>query len=1015
MAVLEKLKRTNIVRDIGVVDTSGYGVAQQQLEKVKRAADNIVDSAFKWKADKLSKEAMYDAQHEELDYVTEYYAKGFDGGYKITDILDDKDELIATIKTPVQEQRLTEGKIYGSQFNKTRDAVIGLSIKASANTYADELYVKFIDDPQGYLDAQDAYLENVKAKLPEWKNDIELLEANVFSGYYKQIATNSFKDEQIKVATKLLYTHQELKNNVIAEFDSKAQLLNYYDVGVHWDSDKREFSLEGLLKENDAFTGLSQKLVDLNKSIQVVWDSDLGGMEKIRQIDLARRDIGEIILRGLLTNAQEDDFSDTRKSFEYLRKEISLVSPTGDTYIDNLKELVGYDRTIRNSWEELTNSIKLNLKDINSANTVNIKLVLESEMNLDLIDLTGIMLEFGQDTPEFVAAQNKILQKWSSFDTTFKDMEYIKDLDEYEKQMIEKYMQTDEGVWMKNAIVGNMKDRILTNSFKFFNLLDRDRTIWAGGLMEEFWQLPNDADAIFKWAKELYTSPEFNDPTYDNTLFGAAPYRKTIIKAIKTRMEKLDAEAGRILETIRPILTVMNHNLENGMGAKGLNPSLKEDRVAAEEYILWHDSKKIDKAHPLYGKADADRKISSNENMLLKFINNTKVLPQYKWEELNMIVYEDDANVIFQNYHFYKKVQSLKNAQGINIGEKIMGSIKPEAKMFLYTLDKQLQNYSPDNIQTVITAVKERMVKEYNLGLSNNFKPKEYYGTDEEVDKMIMDADIWKNLTHEVDEKQKKLLMGTSSFKAELIDLYKTNRHKGGSPDAAMDSAITHLVFFRFAPSKYSFSAMSFNGEWGEDKRPALLPPEVFFGGYDTDNDGKADYQWLEDFTLWDIAQHADWDWVGGTVYEEAEEKTETVSALGMVATKVTPAWKKLKILKYPNNPDGGYIDLKLGENLFLKAMPEAYMKNGVPMYALFYRQPDEGYLYWGQLKRLSDKDGKPIVVDIGEHFKKLDEKMWLESLEKAKIKRKDWLQKNEITYDSEGRMYIGGVLFTAF
>ena len=56
-------------------------------------------------------------------------------------------------------------------------------------------------------------------------------------------------------------------------------------------------------------------------------------------------------------------------------------------------------------------------------------------MNLDLIDLTGIMLEFGKNTPEFVAAQNKILQKWSSFDTTFKDMENIKDLDEYEKQM----------------------------------------------------------------------------------------------------------------------------------------------------------------------------------------------------------------------------------------------------------------------------------------------------------------------------------------------------------------------------------------------------------------------------------------------------------------------------------------------------------------------------------------------------------------------------------------------------
>ena len=143
---LEKLKRTNLIQEIGVVRGSGFDTGIQALEKTKRTADTIIDNAFRYGADKVSKEGLYDAKDKQVDYKTEYYVEGPNGARKITDLLDKNENIIGSFKTPIIDERLISGRIYNNAYNQERDKIYGLSIKAQAQNFAAEMYVKFNND-----------------------------------------------------------------------------------------------------------------------------------------------------------------------------------------------------------------------------------------------------------------------------------------------------------------------------------------------------------------------------------------------------------------------------------------------------------------------------------------------------------------------------------------------------------------------------------------------------------------------------------------------------------------------------------------------------------------------------------------------------------------------------------------------------------------------------------------------------------------------------------------------------
>ena len=98
---IENIKRESRLREIGVVRGQGFDAGTQALQKTKRAADNIIDTAFRYGADKVSKEALYDAKDIPLDYKEEYYVESPTGDKRITDVVDDNENIIGSFKTPI--------------------------------------------------------------------------------------------------------------------------------------------------------------------------------------------------------------------------------------------------------------------------------------------------------------------------------------------------------------------------------------------------------------------------------------------------------------------------------------------------------------------------------------------------------------------------------------------------------------------------------------------------------------------------------------------------------------------------------------------------------------------------------------------------------------------------------------------------------------------------------------------------------------------------------------------------
>ena len=78
-------------------------------------------------------------------------------------------------------------------------------------------------------------------------------------------------------------------------------------------------------------------------------------------------------------------------------------------------------------------------------------------------------------------------------------------------------------------------------------------------------------------------------------------------------------------------------------------------------------------------------------------------------------------------------------------------------------------------------------------------------------------------------------------------------------------------------------------------------------------------------------------------------------------------------------------------------------------MYELYFRQPDVGQVYWGQLKKLTNEDGEPFTIDIGVQFEKINKERFHKNLMDAKELRLDWLKKEQDiwSYTKDGEPYL--------
>lgn len=106
------------------------------------------------------------------------------------------------------------------------------------------MYVKFNNDSESYVQAVDSYLEKVKENVgPTYRNDVELLEANVFNTYYKQISMRELQEQMSADATALLMGFDTTTNNTTMALKDILPNLNSGDISLSWDADKNEIQL----------------------------------------------------------------------------------------------------------------------------------------------------------------------------------------------------------------------------------------------------------------------------------------------------------------------------------------------------------------------------------------------------------------------------------------------------------------------------------------------------------------------------------------------------------------------------------------------------------------------------------------------------------------------------------------------------------------------------------------------------------------------------------------------------
>ena len=1007
---LEKAKRTNLVREIGVLRGTGYEAGIQAMESVKRSADIISDNAFKYGADKLSKEGLYDAKDKQLDYTTDYYVESQDGIKKITDVLDEKDNVIGSFKTPIIDERLPAGPIYNEAYNRERDKIYGLNIKANALVYADELYVKFQNDSEGFVTAVDAYLEQVKENVgPSYQNDIELLEADVFSSYYKQIAMRELNQEMSRNATKLIMGFNTLTTNAITEIKQILPSVDSQTFSLEWNAETNEVKLkgvgekEGLTDIHSMYVPIKSKLDNINKEIQTILNSELlGDQTRVNIINNFKRSIASTLVQNMVTNANADDLEPQEGQLSLRQLELSISGETENMVINDLKKFVGYDDATVKGWSEMVNNQRLIINGINGINKDDVKMFMESELMDDLNMLSTFLID-GKHDPMYAAKRDEIIKKWQSIDSLFQNW----DLPSSIKSSLMKYSETRDGKHLFAAITGSFNNQTIMNNGTFLRLMKEQSAIWTSGVVIDFLMIGEDAEKLMNWSTELFSSEEFKSQD--------VRYREKIIAKVVARLKSINTEAGTKLEKMWKVKAALAVNHQEGIGYTKLDANSATDRQQAEDFILYSDVDKQRYTHPVYGVDKSSLKIrGDDENMMLKYIANLNVIPTTEYDWLNGIksnTLDSDIAIqeAFNKFHFFKKIQNLTDYSGGNTGEKIVASLDVESLAMFHMIDRQLQNYSPDNMPELMSAIRKRIDFDHNMNKDNAFTDVEKYGDDTKQQKLFKGSEVWNNMVTSI-KGYDVTKIWESEAKYEIMQVYKTNRFKGYDAQSSMDSAISHVLFFRWHPSKFGFSAMSASsGLWEKgDRQMAHLPVEMFFSGHDTDLDGKPDFQWLETFILDGFVAKADWSFVDGIKMEDVPEKTEWVTAHGDTWKKVTPAHKLFQILKYPDNPKAGYLDLVLGENLFLKATPNVYNK-GYPMYELYFRQPDVGQVYWGQLKKLTNEDGEPFTIDIGVQFEKINKERFHKNLMDAKELRLDWLEKEKdiYSYTKSGEPYL--------
>ena len=974
MAELTKSRPTNLLKNIGVVGTEGYASAQRSLKQLASTADRIGDTAYKYEANRLETEATFDARHDPIKWKDNFVIEDTDtGDFKITEMYEDESEgkLLYTFKSPVSNEMLPIGKIYNDKYNKEREGVFEKSLVLAVNDFARQAETQNILNPDGYMNHVSAYIDKIGEDLdPKYGNLLANIENDVISRHYNNITSHvaRLELEQLNYKRKSNLTQS---TNVVMDYISEIGYMKNDGVAAFTieRGEKNEviinYSGENITELDAHVSMLNEIIADVEGELTVPTESKTSWINS----EFKKLALVQVVNFSKTLEVQGDKFI-TANNFDNFIKELKLGTNSDNEFVKQISSLVDNDKTAMGGFYELLNSYHLDLVSLSTTDFTQTKMAINNYLINDWIDLYNASQSGNKEL--FAHKEREFFLKIELISAAFPD-----------------FANTAEKIDFINSKKLDVKSNIMfldNQNVKEFNSYSSNI---ASGLIAQLlndnnW---NDLDSLI----QTYKAWEDNDVLSGMRKSDFLRVRKQYL----SRYSQLEAESGVINDKMGWIYQSLEHdgsypvpNDKTHRDGLSLFFQTKQEEFEKEKQTTISNSPLIVKQGAEVEASElttaTEQRLGKREpindwNMKLQYFAKYGILDTQTYNQMNNGVYMG-ADMALSSTRMFMELKHLRDIKGGHVGTQILSSLKSEPFMFYELMEEVLQGMPPSQWSTGYEAVQQLIegTKKDTLDNRNRLTMAQKFGTVVETKNYMTEAISTWGVDIEVDD-----IYNNVNLYNDIMDMYIVNMGLGTyQPQIAMNDAVVKTVMQKYSKSEFAFDADL--GGFKEDERFTLLPPELVYR-----NANLPLKDWLVPYVQEELVKDIDWEGVGLEFIEEKNKESRIVWRTNAQGAKLKVSEDSFTYYINTDPTDPSQKEpLMLGKNLFLKVYQAP--RGEYPTYQLYYIATESsGYANYGQMVKLTKKDGTDLIIDFTPQYKQATEN-WQEKFYEEKWE--DWL-----------------------
>ena len=950
MAELEKIRPQNRLKQIGVVDSSGFKAGQQAMAQLASTADRITDLAYKHKANEVEQEALWDARHDPVQYEDKFMFQDDTGAWKITDVWEDETEkkLVYKFKTPISNDMIKAGAIYQNTYNAERESVFERSLSLNIEDFVRQAEKKNLLNPESYTAQVSAYMDEIRTEIsPRYENKLNNIEADVVS---RHLANINARVEQLKIEQGNYLKKENLKlaTNTLYEFITETGYITYKGNNAYtFERDEDSNLTIKYADESKRIPELDNYIKSVNENITDIRSSlGIDGGTKSLLIDSAYDKIAiSQVLNYLVTlNTDADDKSkdtyNVQRSFSTFVNELKLGSGTNHPIVNSIAQILNNDNVSMKSLSQFVNGYREVLQNISSADLHNFKSLVHIYVGQELNILRK--LERENNGAAYDKQLTKVRGLINNLFTVFPEM--VAGGTDYEVAGVD----LTSTAWNTVNYSSSLEEQAMKNISRELKAVYEENLI-----KPEIW---NNLELL----QETFTNG------VDNYKAMLHPIDYTsLLKTVQSQVLKLDNEAKAFnaktdwMNLDTPDITTYPPNGGTSEERTGLDMVLHmENNRVEEQKRLLIDQGESDIAQAL--------KLPSDDmNIKLKLFQKYHVLDNGTFNFLTNGYFENEKYA-FTATSMYMQIKNLTNEDGANIGEYLLNKLPPEALLFHEAYEDVIEHMHPNLWKSGYDAI-HQAVKDNKAKILDNRNLKslaDVYGTELEKDDLFKDGlNELKGIDLTLEDAKKN-----TNFMNDVLNIYSVHMNMGAvSKEDAMFAAIIRVAHGKYAMSKFGLD-FQFGDAFAEETRLVQYPPELMF------NVPESDFNWLISYVEDTIVPTIAWDEIGIKLLDKETKKTEEEFVQDEMVTGEEPTAKKYKdrtsYWANTNELDEDQKEpLQLGYNLFLRIteMPQGKF----PTYKLYFVDREEEGHITGNIYPLLKADGSELILDIGKVYEK--------------------------------------------